>query len=684
MYEIPATQSGVRWWRTPGGGAYDGFDGPVHVKLAPAAYLVWSRNASRRQQWLYYGRLYGGLDGATASPLGIDPAAQIFQPASLPYNVIRSGTNTLTAKVSKNRTAPMYLPVGADPQVHRKVKLLNQFVGGLFHKHKINHHAYTATRDATLYGTGHLLIQRKGRRIGVEPLFPWEIYVDPVDARYGEPRSLYLIRYLDKDVLKYNYARVKPDASEEEIEKAASNEDAIETAPVLDESFFPIQDVFAVATRCTVIEAWHLPSGPGAKDGRHVVCLLDHTIVDEPYDRAEFPIARLVKDAPLAGWWGMGLGDELSGFQDEINLMTERTQYAHRVAGGQIWLVPDISETLNTDYNDEIGVVVRYSGGPAGKPDCINPQPMAEQSYQYFKDLPLAAYGFAGISTMSAQAQKPAGVTAALALQTLDDIETDRFSIFEQAREEFHVDIGRHLLHCVNEIVDLYGDFEVMAANRPAWEKLSWTKDIGLTEDSYVVQSWPVSLLPKTPAAKLQRVMELAANGIFDRNQVLKMMGLPDTDAEEQLMMAPRDVVDMQIAVMLAADDPSAEESYQAPGKYQDLAYGLQRAQAYYDRVLADATSHGSANDELTIKRLSALARYMDQCKSISDQAQAELTAMQAAANALAQSNLAMQTAAPPLPGISAAKGSTTQPINPTSPVSPAAPASPAAPLPAQ
>lgn len=677
MFEVVSSH-GVRWWPTPSGKEYDGAtDLDRHVRLAPATYLVWTRNASRRQQWGYYGRLYGGLEGASSAPLGIDPAAQVFQPASLPYNVIRSGTNTLVAKIAKNRPTPQYLPVGADPIVHRKVKLLNQFVGGLFHKHKVSQHAYIATRDATLYGTGMLLIKRNGNRISIEQLFPWEVYVDPVDARYGDPRSIYLVRYLDKDILKYAHCRIKADASEAEIEKAARNEDAIESAPVLDEAFFPVQDVFAVANRCTVIEAWHLPSGPGAKDGRHCICLLDHTLVDERYDREEFPIARLVKDAPLAGWWGMGLGDELSGFQDELNLTTERVQMAHRIVGGQVWLVPDSSQTFDTDYNDEIGVVVRYSGGPAGKPECVNPSPVSEQTYQYHKDLPVSAYGFAGISTMSAQSTKPAGVTAALALQTLDDIETDRFSLFERAQEELHVDIGRHMLCCVEEIAEKYGDFEVMATNRPAWSRLSWVKDVNITEDSYIVQAWPVSLLPKTPAARLQRVMELAAQGIFDKQQVLKLLGLPDTDMEELLMLAPRDVVDIQIAVMLAAKDPTAEESYQAPGKYQDLAYALQRAQAYYDRILADTTAAGTQSEIMTVKRLAALARYMDQAKSQVDDAQAEMLAQQAAANLLAQTNMAQANASPPIAGLNTPKGATTQPINPTAPQTPAQPAQP-------
>jgi hypothetical protein len=634
MFQSPYGQS-VRWWPDLDGQEFDG--SPIedssgrnlrHVKLMPAAWLVWTRNQARRAQQLYYARLYGGMEEAAATPLGIDPAAQIFQPASLPYNIVRSGTNTLVAKVAKSRPVPMYLPVGGDHKLHRRVRFLNKFVEGLFYKHKINRKVgKIAARDAALFGTGQILVKPnfKTRKVSVEKLLPWEVYVDPVDARYGDPRTIYLIRYLDKDVLAYQY----PD-----------HIDAIERAPVLDESFFPISDVFTTANRCTVIEAFHLRAGPGSYDGRHSVCLIDETLLDEPWTRDDFPIPRLVKDEALAGYWGMGLGDELSGFQDETNVMSERVSYAHRTVGGQIWLVPDESGMLNTDFNDEIGPIVRYQGGPAMKPDNVNPQPIHDQTYQYFKDLPQTAYGFSGISSMSVQAQKPPGVTAALALQTLDDIETDRFSLFEQDYEDFHVEVGRQMLWCVNEIAKSLGedeDFRVLTGGRAQGEEILWKRDIGLPEDSYFTQAWPVSLLPKTPAAKMQRVLELNLNGIFDKAQTLKLIGLPDTSAEEALMLAPRENADAQIAAILASPDPLAEENFCPPGKYQDLDYSLARAQAHYNRIQADAVDKHEQNDEIVCARLAALDRYMQMAKNFSDDAKAEAAAQAQLAAAQAQ-----------------------------------------------
>jgi hypothetical protein len=608
-----------------------------HNRLSQAAWLVWTRNSARRTQWFYYGRLYGGLEQVSAMPLGIDPAAQVFEPSSLPYNVLRSGTNTLVAKVAKNRPVPMYLPVDGEHQVQKKARLLNQFVTGLFHKHKVFKHTYEVTRDAALYGTGMLLIQPDGKKISVEKLWPWEVYIDPVDARGGDPRSIYLIRYIDKDILSARFPEYK---------------DHIEWAPILDESFYPVQDVFAVNNRCTVIEAFHLPSKPGeSKDGRHTVCLLDCTLLDEQWDEPDFPIARLVKDAPLAGWWGLGLGDELSSFQDEINVMAERVQYAHRIVGGQVWMVPDGGGILDTDFNDDIGTVVRVQGGPDQMPHCENPQPIHPQTYDYFKDLPMMAYAFSGISTMSAQSTKPPGVTAALALQTLDDMETDRFSMFERAHEELHLDIARHMLRCVRAIAKEGGDFRVFAANKGKGREILWSRDIDLQEDSYVVQSWPTSLLPKTPAAKLQRVIELSTNGIFDRAQVLSLMEVPDTTAEERRLLAPRAAVESQIAHILECDDPTNPENYFPPEKFQDLSYGMARAQQEYCLLQSDAIDQGTINDPDVRARLVNLGRYADACFAKIKDAQQMAQAQAALQAASPQMTAGGQPQAAPAPG---------------------------------
>jgi hypothetical protein len=672
----------IRWWPDVDGQEFDGSsDVPRHERLVPAAYLVWMRNQTRRSQWFHYAREYGGFDQTIASAMGGLDGGASFDSGSAPYNVIRSATNTLTAKVIKNRPETMYLPVGGDAKLRRRIQYLNRFVTGLLLHANYYSKRHRRVRDAGLMGTGLLMHSRDGRRVLSENLQLWQVNVDPVDARDNDPRAIYIIRSLDKGVLKQRYAG--KDARDEAGQPITPERrervlDSIEAAPLLNEAFQPIADVYSMSNRCTVIQGIHLPSeagGGGSRDGRDTVCLLDDTLWDKRWTRPEFPLTALVKDPSISGWYGLGLGDELSGFQERIAMMDERLEYAHRVVGGQIWLKPEGSQIYDTDFNDAIGVVVSHT--PGMPPVPTNPQPVHEQTYEYFKGLIPDAYGFSGVSTMSAQSTKPAGVTAALALQTLDDIETDRFVGFERDDEETVNEDTRHMLHIVREIAHIYGDFTVLSAGRGAGERIQWMRDVNVPEDSYVVQAWAVSLMPKTPAAKMQRVLEYGANGYFNKAQVLKYTGLPDTTEEEALMLSAQDVCDAQIGHMLECECPGAKDGagFLPPTEHQDCDYALSRAQSFYNKLQTDAIERGTIRDTDVIARLTNLDKYMQIAKFISDKAKAEAAAMQAQAMQAVQQGTAVPT--PPAGAVQAPL--TQQQAGPAAaPLAPAAPLSPA------
>jgi hypothetical protein len=214
--------------------------------------------------------------------------------------------------------------------------------------------------------------------------------------------------------------------------------------------------------------------------------------------------------------------------------------------------------------------------------------------------------------------------------------------MFERAHEDFHVDIGRHMLRCVRAIADKYGDFRVFSANKGTAQEVLWKRDVDLTEDSYVVQSWPTSLLPKTPAARLQRVIELSTNQIFDRATVLKLLDLPDTTSEERLMLAPREAAETQIQHILECDDPRDPVNQILPTKYQDLAYSMSRAQQEYNLLEADSLDRGTYRDLDIQARLANLANYAQSCNDQLQDAQQMMMQQQAAAQLGAQAQAGM------------------------------------------
>lgn len=536
--------------------------------------------------------MFGGTELAGLGITSYDSAAQIFRPAHLPYNVVRNGVETIVAKVAKNRPIPTFLTDRGDYKIQKRAKKLERFMTGLFSQLDIYNQTIPCFRDACVLGTGILSIFRRGDKIHVERIFGWEALMDIADCRYGKPQNFYTIRWIDRDVL----CDMFPDF-EEQISAARLNEDDVDN----------IVDYVGTTDRVLVKEAWHLPSGPDTDDGRHCLVMENTVLVDEGYSRHYFPFAFIRYKEPLAGFWGVGLAEELSGFQAEINETSERVQQSFYMNGSQMWLVPDGADISDVELNNGIGVIIHHKPGMAPTP--INPQPLHPQTYEYLKDLPEFALKFSGISMMSSQSERPAGIIAAKALQTLDEVETERFNLVGRAWECFHMDITRQCIDLCKEIDEEYPGFKVRAPFRRYALEINW-KDVDLEQDAFVLQVFPTALLAKTPAARLQQTQDLFQAGIIDRSMFLRLLDAPDINAEDDLEAAARIVADEQIEHMIDSDDPEEPGVYQSPEPFQDLVYSLHRAQAHYNlgRIQGMSEQH-----------LELLRRYMSDAKRLLD-----------------------------------------------------------------
>ncbi len=142
-------------------------------------------------------------------------------------------------------------------------------------------------------------------------MFPGELFVDHVDGFYGQPRNFYQRKFIDRQVL----MRLFPDFSDE-IRQASRTTDNIDYANT------------TLVDQIEVLEAWHLPSGEGATDGRHVICISNATLLDEPWEKGSFPFVFVRWTDPMLGFWGEGVCADIQGMQVEINKLLMKIQRA--------------------------------------------------------------------------------------------------------------------------------------------------------------------------------------------------------------------------------------------------------------------------------------------------------------------------------------------------------------------
>ncbi len=565
----PARRKSARWW--------DADENDSHGALTSVVRHIRNSQQWRRDADEFHAELYAGGPGG-AGIRGMSGATE-YVPARLPYNVARGAADTLVSKVAKHRPLPQVLTTRGNWTQQKRARKMSQFIEGQFYHQRIfEQKAQRLVRDAAVFGRGLLKIWAEGKTVFTERTHPWELHTDEWDSRYGDPRNLYHLRTVDRGVLIERFGK---DEDGEYIEDICKD---IEDAGEIDDYRTGDTQVYdTTVDRTHFVEAWHLPSGPDAKDGRHVIAILGRTLLDEPWDRHYFPFAMLGYSDPISGYWPQGLVEQLEGFQFEINVMAEKVSDSHATIGGCIVSIPNNSGITDTHLINGIGWGLRHN--PGAEPKFFNPEPVHPATYQRLRDLPQDALADVGLSQMSTQSLKPAGIDSGIGLQTLDDIETERFVIFGRAYEAWCLDIARQFVDCASEIARNEGEYAVDVPLKGGMLSLSW-KDVSI--DDFELKIFSTSMLPQQPAARLEKLQTLFDAGILDRAVFLRELDAPELSIELDMETADKLLIDETLEAMLESEEPEDPDAYHMPNPYCDIPWSGKRAQQRLNKAMSD------------------------------------------------------------------------------------------------
>lgn len=553
----------------------------------------------RRDADTFHASLYAGTAGATGLRHGSSHGLT-YSAATLPYNLCRSSVDTLTAKIAKHRPLPQVLASRGNWSQNRRAKKMTQYLEGAFYQQRIfEQKAKLIVRDACIFGWGLLKVWREGARVCSERAHPWEVHVDEVDGRYGDPRNLYHERSMDKGVVLERWGDRK------EVR------DAIESATnrVINDNADADGYMASTVDRVDVVEAWHLCDDEAAHEndeehecsGRHVVAVHGATLVDEEWG-ARFPFAILRYNEPLSGYRGQGLVEQLEGYQYQINLASERTAEMFRMSGVHI-VTQAGSGVIDTDIRNGIGKIISSRGAP---PQVLQLDLVNEHMRARPRELLQDGLNDSGLSQMSVQSQKPAGITAAVALQTLDDIETERFIVFGRAFETWCRDVAELLIDAVRAIAEEEGEYEVRVPMRTGALDLKWS-DVEV--DGFTLKVFPTSALPQQPAARMQRLQDWFNTGLIDKDQFLRLSDAPDLQGELDLMLADKmnvaDRVESMLDLPEDADEDERAAAYKPPTPFQSFTWAAKWTQMQLNKAETDGAPQAN---------LDLLRRYISDC----------------------------------------------------------------------
>lgn len=532
----------------------------LHTSVFSTVLKIRTLQSFRKADNIRHARLYSNTEfdrfvaGVTAGLFG----------KKITFNVSKACVDTACSKISTAKTRPLFLTEKGNAKQQKRAKKLTQYMDGMFISNKVYARGKECFRDAAIFGTGPLKIFEKDGQIAYERTFIDEIVVDDLDGRLGKPRQMHHCQIIHREILKEMFAEGT------ELTTAIAQADA-ESRP----------NKSGITELIEVIESWHLPSSPDAKDGRHTICIKNKTLLDEPWKHSFFPFAFMRWSDPILGFYGEGLVSELIGIQLEINMLLLRIKEAQELMAVPRIFVEDGSSVNTGHITDEVSGIIKYRGT---KPDAVVWPAMNGEIYSYLEYLFKKAFEVTGISQLAASSIKPAGLDSRVALREYQDIQTERFAMVAERYQDFFLEISRITIEIQRELEEADpGSQKVNVKSKKFLETIKW-KEVDMDDDKFIMQTFPTNFLPKTPEGKLQFTQELIQSGFIDPDWGLELLDFPDLSEFFSLKTAAIDDVREVIEKIIE------DEEYTAPEEYMNLQLCVQIGQASYLRAKTDGT----------------------------------------------------------------------------------------------
>lgn len=525
--------------------------------VGTAAYLKETQQYRYRQAAVY-ARLYGNMSlfnfiGSNISKLDQTNGLPTDRPT---MNVIQSACDTLVSRISQSRPSPIFLTDNSDYKERNLAKKLNNFILGEFYQAKAYDKSSIILRDALVEGTGCLkIIETQDAKVGLERRLLTEILVDPSESMYGDPRQMYEMKLVDRKVLMDMCPGYR--AIIELAAKAYPDNSADSSKTVSD--------------LVMVVEGWHLPSGPDAKDGRHTIACSSGVLLDEKYTKSKFPFVFLHYSPRLLGFWSQGLAEQLMGTQMEINSLLHTISRAIKLVGVPRIFVEDGSKVVKAHFNNDVGSIITYRGT---KPLYEVAPCVPEEMYAQLQRLVEYAYQQCGVSALQATSQKPAGLNSGEAIRSYDDISTDRFAALSRRYDDFFIELAYGMTELAKDICERDGKYQTVYPGKDGTKQVDLPA-AKLLKDPFVIQCFNQSSLPRDPAGRMQKVTEMIQSGMVTLKEGRRLLDFPDLQQIEKLANASEERI-FQILDAIIEDG-----KYTSPDPFLDLALATELTTQY-------------------------------------------------------------------------------------------------------
>ena len=273
-----------------------------------------------------------------------------------------------------------------------------------------------------------------------------------------------------------------------------------------------------------IMEVWVKPGGNKYLPNGGMFTMVDDNIVvlseKMPYDHGEYPFAKL-ESVPSGTYYTTSVIEDLIQPQKQLNRNRSQIIETGNLLGSPGYTYHRGAIDPNKMTN-QLGQMIEVTPGmEAPMPLTLPPMPahLAQMTEEFLRD----------IEDLSGQHQvskgnTPSGVTAATAIQFLQEADNSYMSTSFDSMEMVHQKIAKHTIALFIQLVDSERLIKVIGKDGQASEQLLRGSDIKTGTDIRVEAG---SGLPESKAARIAMIMDMMSRGALDPQMGFELMDLP-------------------------------------------------------------------------------------------------------------------------------------------------------------
>ena len=447
------------------------------------------------------------------------------------YNVTKSIIDTVTSKISQNRVRPYFNSVDGSFKTRKVCQSAQKFFDVYFDNQNVYQWAPMCARDAMIFDYGVAWIDDD--TFSLRKISPFEFYVDPYEYKAECVSRCYV---------------------------------CFDNYPVSGlDKYFPkkIVDKHEDEKLCKLVISYNL------KDKHKYYFINGECEHDKKITFTAMPFELLYWNDSVKGFFSNSIADDVVVIQNKLDMLEDIISEAWNNSIKHTYLSPRRSGIKASKLSNKIAQFVDYDDVGNGMPIQIIAPPAIDNQYLKLKDKYIQeAFEMVGLSQLSAQSKKPKNTPTNEALETLQDVESERFNIFLHNYIDFQTNISK-------KCIDIFPpDAEIIKDNRI--HNIKWA-DLIESRDMYQVQFSGLDFISKDPSRKREEIQWLVANGYLDGKAASRFIGIPDSESAYSMSTVSSDYCEKIIENAIMRGDMNYEPFVNLMELMKIISYYIQR-----------------------------------------------------------------------------------------------------------